>query len=171
MTWEGSIMLSHALTFSLSPFTPSSICRQAGTEMQRQQRRSQLVIHSDTGQRPLPHSLLHKRMHSGGKCLWHWGFAANTDDIQGTSILRKTFIVSSRSWMKSLVHTTQPLYHKSIFLAPKNIFKTWFVKLSNIYNEWLPDTIILFPLFAGDFWVSANTSLWSIKQAWFPRRL
>lgn len=161
MTWEGSIMLSHALTFSLSAFTPSSTCRQAGTEMQEAAEKI-AACHP----------------------LWHWTEAFASQSFtqanafrwqmsmtlrfcrqywwhsRHTSTPRKTFIVSSGSWMKSLVHTTQALYHKSIFLDPQNIFKTWFVKLSNIYNEWLPETIISFPFFAGDFWVSANTSLW-----------
>lgn len=27
--------------------------------------------------------------------------------------------------------------------------------MSNVYNDWLPETIILFPLFTDEFWVSA----------------
>lgn len=115
MTWEGSIMLSHALTFSFSAFTPSSKGRQAGTEMQRPWRGALLVIHSDTGQRPLPPCLLHKRMHSGGKCLWHWGFAVNTDDIQDThQFWRKPLLlVVGAEWRALCIlhkHSTTNLY-------------------------------------------------------------
>lgn len=121
MIWKDSTTLSMrawTLSSSSSAFIPSFKWRQAGTEMQRQQRTALLIIHSDSEARASPHYLFHKWM----QYTFRWQMfmtprsLINTDDIQDThQFQRKILVLVVKTELRAswILHE---LYHKTIFM-------------------------------------------------------